>query len=485
VATPPSSRRYSGNTAQQSRPAKLWGKDTLLIERMSGEGRGVARRNGKIVFVSGALAGEQVRAQCRAVKRDFDEADMIELVQDTAPSAQRVQPPCPVYPRCGGCSVQHWSLAAQQQHQQASLLAMLQSAVPALSLDPPVTSQATGFRHRLRLLVTRNADRSYSLGLRQRQSHVAESLQHCLVANEVVNTLLLALPGMLLNAPDLLGLREIEIDADSNNQIGLCFYFAARPGDKILSALRAAVLAGPVIALRVRLIAHRKVRSEADYDEPGGENTALSRELHAEGELCLKLEVPAVHDGVATKTLQLAYLPGDFTQTNWVVNAALLARALDWLRPRNDEIAIDLFAGIGNFSLPLAHYAKSVLALESDSAMVERILANAQSNDVGNISAKALNLLAGEVVLPKADIAIIDPPRAGAKMVCDALIRSKLKRLIYVSCHPATLLRDARVLHSAGLRLTRAAAVDMFPHTGHSEVIALFERNRPDASQAR
>ena len=476
MTRPPSSRKRSRNGAQQSGPAGLWGKDTLLIERMSQEGRGVSSRNGKIVFVSGALAGEQVRAQCTAVKRDYDEADMIELVKDTAPSVQRVQPPCPVYQRCGGCSLQHWSLAAQQQHQQASLVTMLQSLVPALSLDPPLTSQPSGFRHRLRLLVTRNAEKGYALGLRQRQSHVAESLQHCLVANELVNTLLQALPGMLLTAPDLQGLREIEIDADSNNQLGLCFYFAAAPGQKVLSALRAAVLAGPVIALRVRLIAHRKSRSEAQYDEPGGEDTAQSRELHAEGELCLKLEVPAAHDAVAMRTLELAYLPGDFTQTNWVVNAALLARALDWLRPRNDEIAVDLFAGIGNFSLPLAHYAKSVFALEGDSIMMKRILANAGRNGLGNIGAKAFNLMAGEVVPPKADIAILDPPRAGAKAVCDALARSKVKRLVYVSCHPATLLRDARVLHNGGLRLTRAAAVDMFPHTGHSEAIVLFER---------
>jgi 23S rRNA (uracil1939-C5)-methyltransferase len=435
-----------------------------------------ASRDGKIVFVSGALAGELVRAQCSAVKRDYDEADMIELVHDTAPSAQRVQPPCPVYQRCGGCSVQHWSLAGQQQHQQSSLVSMLQSVMPALSLDPPVTSQATGFRHRLRLLVTRNADRSYALGLRQRQSHVAESLQQCLVANEVINTLLQALPGMLLTAPDLQGLREIEIDADSNNQLGLCFYFAAPPGDRVLSALGAAVLSGPVIALRIRLIAHRKSRSGAQYDEPGSEDTLESRQLHAEGELCLKLEIPTAHGEVTKKALQLDYLPGDFTQTNWLVNAALLARALDWLRPRNDEIAIDLFAGIGNFSLPLAHYAKSVLALEGDSSMAARILANAKRNGATNISAKALDLMAGEVVLPKADIALVDPPRAGAKAVCDALARSTVKRLVYVSCHPATLLRDARVLHSSGLRLTRAAAVEMFPHTGHHEAIAMFER---------
>jgi 23S rRNA (uracil1939-C5)-methyltransferase len=476
VAKPPASRKHSRNASQQSRPGGLWGKDTLLIERMSQEGRGVASRSGKIVFVSGALSGEQVQAQCRAVKRDYDEADMIELVKETAPAAQRVPPPCPVYQRCGGCSLQHWSLAAQQQHQQASLLAMLQSVVPALTLDPPVTSEPIAFRHRLRLLVARNADRSYVLGLRQRQSHAVESLQHCLIANAAVNTLLQALPGMLLSAPDLQGLREIEIDADSNNQLGLCFYFAAPPGEKVLYALRVAVLTEPVVALRVRLIAHRTSHSEAHYDEPGREDSAQSRELHAEGELCLKLEVPAAHDRVAMRALKLAYLPGDFTQTNWAVNTALLVRALDWLRPHNDEHAIDLFAGIGNFSLPLAHYVKSVLALEGNSTMVERILANAKHNGLGNISAKALNLLAGDMVLPKADLAIVDPPRAGAKTVCEVLARSRVKRLVYVSCHPATLLRDARVLHSGGLHLTRAATVAMFPHTGHSEAIALFAR---------
>ncbi len=476
MARPPASRKHSRNGAQQSRPVSLWGKDTLLVERMSQEGRGVASRNGKIVFVSGALAGEQVRAQCTAVKRDYEEADMIELVEDTLPSAQRVQPPCPVYQHCGGCSLQHWSLTAQQQHKQTSLLAMLHAIAPTLTLDPPVTSQPEGFRHRLRLLVTRNADRSYSLGLRQRHSHVAASLQHCLVANAAVNTLLQALPGMLLSAPDLQGLREIEIDADSNNQLGLCFYFAAQPGERVLSALRAAVLVGSVIALRVRLIPHRIPRSAEQYDGCVTEDTAQWQEIHAAGELCLRLDPPAAHGEDSMRTLELAYLPGDFTQTNWAANAALLARSLDWLQPHSDENAIDLFAGIGNFSLPLALRAKSVLALEGDSDMVGRIVANAERNGIGNISAKTLNLIAGEMVLPKADIAIVDPPRAGAKTVCEALVRSRVKRLVYVSCHPATLVRDARLLHNGGLRLTRAAAVDMFPHTGHSEAIALFER---------
>jgi tRNA/tmRNA/rRNA uracil-C5-methylase (TrmA/RlmC/RlmD family) len=312
--------------------------------------------------------------------------------------------------------------------------------------------------------------------LRQRRSHAAASLQHCLVANAAVNWLLQKLPGMLLCAPDLQGLREIEIDADSNNQLGLCFYFAAHPGEKIVSALRTAVLVESVIALRVRLIAGRKSRDDAQYDEPNSEDATHWQELHTEGELCLRLGMPAAHGDVSTGVLELSYLPGDFTQTHWEVNAALVAHTLDWLRPRSDENAIDLFSGIGNFSLPLAHRAKTVLALEGDSDMVGRVICNAERNGIGNIRAKTLNLMAGEVVLPRADIAIVDPPRAGAKAVCEALARSKVKRLVYVSCHPATLLRDARVLHSGGLRLTRAAAVEMFPHTGHSEAIALFER---------
>lgn len=469
----PSSRKPSRNRTQ---PVGLWGKDVLLIERMSQEGRGVASRKGKVVFVSGALAGEQVQAQCTAVKRDYDEADMIALAQDSAPSAQRVTPPCPVYQHCGGCSLQHWSLAAQLEHKQASLSAMLQTVLPGLSLAPPLASHPAGFRHRLRLLVTRNADRSYALGLRQRRSHASANLQHCLVANAASNTLLQALPDMLLRAPDLQGLREIEIDADSDNRLGLCFYFAARPGEKVLSALREAVLGESVVALRVRLNLQRKSRGDIHSDEPGGEDAAQWQDLHAEGELCLRLETPAAHGKDAQRPLELAYLPGDFTQTNSAVNDQLLARMLDWLQPRDDEHAIDLFAGIGNFSLPLAQRAKSVIALEGDSAMVRHIVDNAGRNALENIHARALNLLAAEVLLPKADIAVIDPPRAGARTVCEALARSKVQRLVYISCHPATLLRDARVLHGGGLRLTKAAAADMFLHTGHSEAIALFER---------
>lgn len=476
MARPPSSRRNFRKATPKPQPPGLWGKDTLMIERMSQEGRGIASRAGKIVFVSGALAGELVRVQCTAVKRDYDEADMIERVADTAPSLLRVQPQCPVYQHCGGCSLQHWSLTTQQQHKQANLLVMLQAIAPDLILDPPIISSPSGFRHRLRLLVARKADKSYALGLRQRRSHEAVSLRHCLVANAAVNALLQALPAMLLNAPDLQGLREIEIDADSDNQLGLCFYFAAHPGEKTLSALREAVLIDPVVALRVRLNTQRKSRGDTQHDEPGSEDSTNWQELHAEGELCLRPGGPAQTQGVATKELRLFYLPGDFTQTHWDVNAALVSRTLDWLRPGSDECALDLFSGIGNFSLPLALCAKTVHALEGDNSMTLRVDSNAERNGIRNIHTKTLDLLAGEVSLPRADIAIVDPPRAGAKSVCEALIRSKVRRLVYVSCHPATLARDARALHNAGFQLTKAAAVDMFPHTGHSEAIALFER---------
>ncbi len=471
-----STRKQYGKSPPKTPPPKLWGKDTLVIDRMSQEGRGVGRHAGKIVFVDGALTGEQVRVQCTAVKRDYDEADLIELLPATAPSMQRVEPECPVYHICGGCSLQHWSLPAQQQHKQAHLLSLLQAIAPRLILDPPILCRENNFRHRLRLLVTRGMDRSYVLGLRQRRSHEAVGLQHCVVANAAVNRLLQTLPDMLLHAPDLQGLREIEIDADSNNQLGLCFYFAAHPGEKTVLALHTAVLGGSVIALRIRLNTQRQSRSAPESDESGGETSVHWQELYAAGELCLRLPGPVTHGSVATGELELAYLPGDFTQTHWEVNAALVTRALDWLQPRSDETALDLFSGIGNFSLPLARIAKTVHAVEGDSRMTARILANAKRNGLENVSAKALNLLADEVVLPKADIAIIDPPRAGAKAVCAILARSRVKRLLYISCHPATLVRDARVLHGAGLRLCRSAAVDMFPHTGHSEAIALFER---------
>jgi 23S rRNA (uracil1939-C5)-methyltransferase len=460
---------------RQKRGAALWGKDSLLIERMSHEGRGIATRRGKVVFVSGALSGEQVRVQCTLVKRDFDEADMLERIEGTSPSAQRVAPECPLYGECGGCSLQHWSPAAQFAHKQGELVSTLRALAPP-ALEPPITSAEAGFRHRLRLRVTRASDQRYVLGLRQRRSHEVVQVAHCLVASDAVNGLLRDLPALLQALPDLQGLREIAIDADSNQNLGLCFYFAAHPGEKLLSELRTAVMSDTVIALRVRLLATGKPPRSTRDDDDDTEEFSSMRDLLVAGELSL---VPQSNAGTAEPSLAplvLSYLPGDFTQTQWSANTALVSRALDWLQPTRGEVALDLFSGVGNFSLPLAQCAHAVHALEGDAGMIARVADNARRNGLENIHTQLLDLLATEVILPKADIAILDPPRAGAKSVCEALARSKVKRVVYVSCHPATLARDARILHDARFRLTRVAAVDMFVHTGHREAIALFER---------
>jgi 23S rRNA (uracil1939-C5)-methyltransferase len=365
--------------------------------------------------------------------------------------------------------------AAQLAHKQEILQAALRDLAPP-SLEPPITSREKGFRHRLRLRVTRSPDRRYLLGLRQRRSHEVVNVAHCVVANDAVNALLRDLPAMLQALPELQGLREIAIDADSKQHLGLCFYFAAHPGEKLLSALRTTVLSDRVIALRVRLILPGKPPRGVRDEDGDTEELASMRDLLVEGELCLVPQAGADSAKPSAPTLALAYLPGDFTQTQWAVNTALVSRALDWLQPTRDEHALDLFSGVGNFSLPLAQRAHTVHALEGDAGMTARVADNARRNGLGNILTRTLDLLAPGVVLPNADIAILDPPRAGAKSVCEALARSKVKRLVYVSCHPATLARDARILHDARFRLTQVAAVDMFVHTGHSEAIALFER---------
>ncbi len=476
MARPPTPRRPSRRAPGKRTPPGLWGEDTLTIERMSQEGRGVARRNGKIVFVTGALAGEQVRAQCTAVRKGFDEALMTARVADTAPCADRVQPQCPVFGNCGGCSLQHWSTGAQQQHKQAMLQALLRPVFPG-ELDPPILGRADGFRHRLRLLATRDARQGFLLGLRQHRSREAVNITQCLVANPALNTMLQALPHRLRSVPGLQGLREVEIDADSDNRIGLCFYFTAHPGAKNLAALGEAVMQYPVVALRVRLYKVNKPRGDGQFDDTDDDDPKRWQELKSEGELCLLPEGHTNAGSSPTPALRLTYLPGDFTQTQWAVNTALVARALDWLRPGCDEHALDLFAGVGNFSLPLARKAKSVHTFESDSSMTSRVRANAARNGIGNVHATTLNLITDEVRLPDADVAILDPPRAGAKAVCEALAKTGTSRLLYVSCHPATMLRDARILLDAGFRISRAAAVDMFPHTGHSEAVVLFQRN--------
>ena len=468
-------RRHPGS--HKKTVAQLWGKDTLNVERMSGEGRGIAHRAGKIVFITGALPGEQVQVQCTAVKKDYDEADMLALAADTTPASSRIAPPCPVYDRCGGCSLQHWALAAQQQHKQELLHSLLHHIAPQASLESSLNSDTSGFRHRLRLRVARDADRRYSLGLRQRRSHQSISLQHCLVAAPSVNATLLALPALLGDAPDLQGLREIEIDSDSNGEVGLCFFFAANPGEKTLSVLANSILSPPaIVAVRMLLRTQRRPGASSTHDDQNtGALSADWQEIYTRGELSLRPGVPSPA-GAPQDTLQLGYRPGDFTQTNWQVNSALLARALNWLQPHADEVALDLFCGIGNFTLALARNCKQVYALEADQTMIEQLDSNAQRNGIDNIEALVRNLMADGIALPAADIAIVDPPRAGASAACAVLARSRVRRVLYISCHPATLARDARTLTDAGFTLSRACAVDMFPHTGHSEAMALFER---------
>jgi 23S rRNA (uracil1939-C5)-methyltransferase len=475
VARSPKTRRPSRRAAIKTAPARLWGKATLTIERMSQEGRGVALRDGKVVFVSGALAGEQVLAQCTAVKKGFDEAVMLERVTDTPANADRVPPTCPVFNECGGCSLQHWSMRAQQQHQQAMLHTLLQGDFP-LELDPPILSEPEGYRHRLRLRVIRDSQKGFALALRQHRSQQIVQVGHCLVANAAVNAMIQVLPERLLRAPELQGLREIEIDADSDNRIGLCFYFAANPGEKVLAALHDVILTDEVIALRTRLATQKKSRADTLLDDGGDDETGLWQELTESGQLQLRTGGFCVDDQSPVPELTLAYQPGDFTQTHWGVNAALVARALAWLQPGQDEDALDLFAGIGNFSLALACKTRTVRTFENDASMTARLSANAERNGLDNVHAATLNLMTDNVQLPRADIAILDPPRAGAKAVCEALAKSRVKRLVYISCHPATLLRDARILREGGYRLVKAASVDMFPHTGHSEAIALFHR---------
>ena len=227
---------------------------------MSQEGRGIANRNGKIVFVRGAITGEQVKVQCTEVRRHYDTADTIELADDSVGSTLRVNPECSVYEECGGCSLQHLSLEAQQHHKQVNLLQMLQKISSSLILDTPITSRPSGFRHRLRLVVARKADRSYFLGLRQFRSHDAVNVKHCIVANTAVNTLLQKLPEILLAIPDLQGLREIEIDADSDRSTGfvLLLCCTAQRGNCWHELREKQYSCDSVVAIRVRLYVEQK-----------------------------------------------------------------------------------------------------------------------------------------------------------------------------------------------------------------------------------
>ena len=421
------------------------------IESLDAEGRGVARNaEGKVVFVEGALPGERVSYQRVTGKRKFDIARVTSVLEA---SGSRRQPQCPHFGLCGGCATQHADSRTQMAAKQRWLEDNLEriGKVRAETLLPIIYGAEWGYRRRARLSVRHVPSRGGVLvGFRERRSSFIAQMSECHVLPPRVSALIAPLKALVDRLSVRARVPQIELAA-GDNATALVFRHLEPLTEADVAFLRG----------------FAREHSIHVWVQAGGPETARPLEP-ATSELYYELPEFGVRIG---------FRPTDFTQVNYEVNRVLVARAVRLLDPQPGERVADLFCGLGNFSLPLARRGAAVVGFEGNRELVERARDNASANRVvAQFEVADLFKTGIGAFGPFAKI-LLDPPREGAIELVKALPADWPRRMVYVSCDPATLARDAAVLvQTKGFRLAAAGVVNMFPHTAHVESIALFER---------
>ncbi|WP_265452173.1 23S rRNA (uracil(1939)-C(5))-methyltransferase RlmD [Aeromonas salmonicida] len=410
---------------------------------------GIGRHQGKAIFIEGALPGEQVKARILDDKKQYAHAALQQVV---TPAANRIAPFCNHYRECGGCNAQHLGEADQQAAKEAGLISLFErlGQIKAPVLEPVLTGESRAYRRVCRLAIKFDKNgRCTRVGFRRRQSNDLVEIEGCPVLAEPLSALI---------AP----LRECLNRLKSQRELGHAELIQAEQG--IMMLLRHT--GRPNEADRALLVAFAKSQGIDLYLQAADERI---EPLHQVFQPSYSL------DG-----LSLAFAPGDFIQVNGPINQSMVAQALAWLGASKDDKVLDLFCGIGNFTLPLARQAREVVGVEGDLAMVARAEENARRNGIDNARFYKADLSGDIVGMSWAregfDLVLLDPARPGALEVMGHVVKLSPKRVVYVSCNPVTLARDSQVLVKGGYRLVRLGMLDMFPHTGHLESMALFER---------
>jgi 23S rRNA (uracil1939-C5)-methyltransferase len=427
---------------------------TADVADLDQDGRGIARVDGKVTFIKGALPGERVRYR---LARRGKQADAGEVVAIEQPSPDRVEPHCRHFGLCGGCSMQHLSAAGQVAFKQKQLVDALEriGKVPPAAVAPAITGPAWGYRRRARLSVKHVAKKGGVLvGFREADSPFVAQLESCVVLD----------PRVGLKLRDI---AECVGRLDINTLVPQIEVAAA---DTVTLVFR--VMQPPTDADRQVLRDFARAHGFEIHLQTGGYDTIQPLDAPA-------TELAISPDG---SDLRLAFKPTDFIQVNDAVNRQMVRQALDWLGGPGlaGRKILELFCGLGNFSLPLARAGAAVTAIEGERGLVERARQNARANGL-DIRFEQADLFTPDPKVDwlraKYDAALLDPPRAGAKEILPFVADAGPARIVYVSCHPGTLARDAGYLvHERGYRLARAGILDMFPHTSHVESMALFER---------
>ena len=424
----------------------------------SHDGRGVARRDGKTMFVAGALPGERVRVEQTAKNRHFDEARTLEVLQS---SPDRVTPRCPHFGTCSGCVLQHLAEDKQILLKQRVLLENLERIghVAPQTVLPPLTGDSWGYRRKGRFSVRRVNKKDKTLvGFRETDPRFVADLQVCYTVIPHIGERIEALAGLVESLDARNDIPQIEFIAGDIAPDGSGVALVFRHLNPLNEADRA------------KLIAFAQRHDFAFYLQSGGIDTVVP----------LWPEAPKLAFALPQWDVELAFRPLDFIQVNATLNQKMIARTFELLDPQPQDRILDLFCGLGNFTLPMARLVGEVVGVEGEAGLVARARANAERNGLANAHFHAADLTEDQRGTPWMrqgfDKLLLDPPRSGADEVLKQLPLKNIHRIVYVSCHPASLARDAGFLvNERGYKLKAAGVMDMFPHTGHVESIALFE----------
>jgi 23S rRNA (uracil1939-C5)-methyltransferase len=423
---------------------------TATIVDLTHDGEGVADIDGRRVFVPDALPGERVEIVLRKRRRKLQEAELARVLE---PSADRVTPGCEYFGRCGGCALQHLAHPAQVAFKQgvvAQALTRIGRTEPEQWL-PAAVSPPWAYRRRARLGVKYVVGKERVLvGFRERAGPYITDMRHCPVLAPPLGDLLGELADVIAGTRIRERLPQIE---------------AAVADGVTALVLRVLEPPSPADAQAFRDFGAR--HGIDIYLQPGGPGTVAP--LGEARTLTYRLDEFG---------LTLQFLPTDFVQVNAAINAELVATAVRFAAPQPNDRVLDLYCGLGNFSLPLAQRARELLGVEGEAGLVARAVRNAALNGIGNARFVTADLAQTDWSFYREpwDVVLLDPPRTGAEVPIAELARSHPRRIVYVSCHPATLARDAHVLvHERGYRLKVARVFDMFPHTHHIEALAVFE----------
>lgn len=439
--------------ARRRRRSQLPAPATVRIEAMSHEGRGIASINGKTVFVFGALKNELVTIQFRKTSKKFDEASTLAVLEA---SPERIAAKCEAFERCGGCSLQHWHNDTQVAFKQQTLLEMMQHAgLEASEILPALRSAPWGYRRKARLGVkyVRKKERLL-VGFRERNAPYLADMTQCEVLIPEVGHRLAEIAKFIEGLEARETIPQIEVAADDDHVILVFRHLKDLSASDLNQLSEFARQTGFWIQL-----------------QPGGPDS-ISNLYPAEQKLYFK--------PVADNDIRINFSAVDFVQVNNDINQQMVSQALTLLDLKPEDRVLDLFCGLGNFTLPMARRCATVTGVEGDQVMVDRAKQNALDHGIDNSDYFVADLTQIDEDRPwmrqTYNKILLDPPRSGAMEIAQVIKRFKAETVVYVSCQPTSLVRDSKIICDSGYRLSHLGVMDMFPQTAHVESMAVFER---------